>query len=40
MKKFFAVLLALMMLAALLSGCMCEVADTDLRALTPPFIAL
>ena len=32
MKKFFAVLLALTMLAALLSGCMCEVADTDLRA--------
>ena len=32
MKKFFAVLLSLSMLAALLGGCMCEVADTDLRA--------
>ena len=32
MKKFFAVLLSLSMLAALLGGCMCEVADTDLNA--------
>ena len=32
MKKFFAALLSLSMLAVLLGGCMCEVADTDLNA--------
>lgn len=32
MKKFSAVLLTLTMLAALLSGCMCQVAETDINA--------